>query len=86
MAQDDPEIMAYLPDEPFENPKFRCNRTFIETIVNTVRPEYVKKLVTHARQTRINILHPSGPAAERTVSIAPEFAKILNETKFEPLA
>ena len=70
-AKEDPEVMKYIPNEFFENPKASIPKTFLVNIINTVRPDFIKRVVTDARQNR---MPTKGLARDRFVEVAPEFA------------
>ena len=48
--KDDAELMQYFPDQLPENRW--PDRTYFFTILNTLRPEYMKKIVLHASKMR----------------------------------
>ena len=47
------DVMKYIPDR-FRKGQF-CQRSYFFNILNTVMPEYVKKLLEHANNLRMNI-------------------------------
>ena len=52
MFQGDEEVMKYLPDP---TPDMRVpDRTYFFNIMNTLKPEYMKKVIAHANNLRMS--------------------------------
>ena len=76
--QTDPELMMYFPDKMAQNRL--PDREYMFTILNTLKPDYVKKIILHASKMR-NSAEGKGGEAEQ-ISITDTWWKKLHEIPF----
>ena len=50
MIQNDPLVMKYFPDE-YQKNRYP-DRTYTFNVLNTIRPEFVQKMIAHAQTVR----------------------------------
>ena len=74
----DPEVMAYFPNQMAQNRW--PDRTYMFTILNTLKPDYVQNIVLHASKMRNSAQGKNEEGA--TVSVTDAWWKKLHEIPF----
>lgn len=77
-VKNDPEVMSYLPELTAKNKKH--SRKYLLTILSSLKPHYIKVLVTNANAERVKTSNL--PAGAKPLSITPEYRSLIANTTF----